>query len=220
MSKNYDNWEKLVGAVLKKEQLRQIALCRDLSSSSSSSSSSSTSSFSSTRTSLFHHQFLVYNGLRQLMYPHPAQQFMGCFEVVEVDSVSSVDIRGKIKTRLLSPRTIYGAYLWLIITSANKKMKGLDSLKTMIRFVNTETDGDAETRADTVHLQPVDERKGEIALKREDEWMEVQIGNFYIDEDEGDDEEVEARVMKTTRWKTSLVVGGIEFRPLVCVRQV
>ncbi|EYU31397.1 hypothetical protein MIMGU_mgv1a021674mg [Erythranthe guttata] len=262
MSKNYDNWEKLVGAVLKKEQLRQIALCRDLSSSSSSSSSSSTSSFSSTRTSLFHHQFLVYNGripppinvpssgttihgfsnsvlcyyvfkivaslsqkcvflpveARELTISSinfPERHFLyssshcinfSCFEVVEVDSVSSVDIRGKIKTRLLSPRTIYGAYLWFIITSANKKMMGLDSLKAMIRFVNTETDGDAETR--------------EIALKREDEWMEIQIGNFYIDKDEGDDEEVEARVMKTTRWKTSLVVGGIEFRPLVCVREV
>ncbi|KAL9162044.1 hypothetical protein ABFS82_07G062100 [Erythranthe guttata] len=190
MSKNYDNWEKLVGAVLKKEQLRQIALCRDLSSSSSSSSSSSTSSFSSTRTSLFHHQFLVYNGripppinvpssgttihgkcvflpveARELTISSinfPERHFLysssHCinfsFEVVEVDSVSSVDIRGKIKTRLLSPRTIYGAYLWFIITSANKKMMGLDSLKAMIRFVNTETDGDAETRGDTVHLQP------------------------------------------------------------------
>ncbi|XP_012844507.1 PREDICTED: uncharacterized protein LOC105964545 [Erythranthe guttata] len=190
MSKNYDNWEKLVGAVLKKEQLRQIALCRDLSSSSSSSSSSSTSSFSSTRTSLFHHQFLVYNGripppinvpssgttihgkcvflpveARELTISSinfPERHFLyssshcinfSCFEVVEVDSVSSVDIRGKIKTRLLSPRTIYGAYLWFIITSANKKMMGLDSLKAMIRFVNTETDGDAETREQQIHVQ-------------------------------------------------------------------
>ncbi|KAL7145162.1 hypothetical protein ABFS83_07G061600 [Erythranthe nasuta] len=202
MSKNYDNWEKLVGAVLKKEQLRQIALCRDLSSSSSSSSSSS---FSSTQVLFLpvEARELTISSLdlpeRHFLYSSSHDINFSCFEVVEVDSVSSIDIRGKIKTRLLSPRTIYRAYLL---------------------FVNSETDGYAETRADTVHLQPVDDRKGEIALKREDDWMEVQIGNLYIDEDEGDDEEVEARVMKTSQWKTSLVVGGIEFRPLVCVRQV
>ncbi|XP_073151988.1 BRASSINOSTEROID INSENSITIVE 1-associated receptor kinase 1-like isoform X1 [Henckelia pumila] len=40
MSMVYDNWERLVGAVLKREQLREIALCPSFSSSSSFSSDS------------------------------------------------------------------------------------------------------------------------------------------------------------------------------------
>ncbi|KAK4413954.1 hypothetical protein Salat_2808200 [Sesamum alatum] len=43
MSRRYDNWERIVGAVLLREQLRQIALCH--SSSPSSISSSISSSF-------------------------------------------------------------------------------------------------------------------------------------------------------------------------------
>ncbi|KAL8060409.1 hypothetical protein ABFX02_02G023200 [Erythranthe guttata] len=40
MSRMYDNWERLVGAVLKREELRQIAMCESLSSSSSINSTS------------------------------------------------------------------------------------------------------------------------------------------------------------------------------------
>ncbi|KAL7118774.1 hypothetical protein ACP275_02G022700 [Erythranthe tilingii] len=40
MSRMYDNWERLVGAVLKREELRQIAMCESFSSSSSVDSTS------------------------------------------------------------------------------------------------------------------------------------------------------------------------------------
>ncbi|KAL7106156.1 hypothetical protein ACP275_07G093700 [Erythranthe tilingii] len=45
MSRVYDNWEKLVGAVLKRQQLREIALCESF-------NSFTTSDFSSSRFSL------------------------------------------------------------------------------------------------------------------------------------------------------------------------
>ncbi|KAI3469950.1 hypothetical protein Pfo_026613 [Paulownia fortunei] len=264
MSKNYDNWEKLVGAVLRKEQLKQIALSH---SRDPSSISDESSSFASSSSSLFHHQLLVYKGqstrslapdfdamnvdsiwdrffpsdygkIKSRLVPgkyvflpveareftissgdFPERQFgystYGFTEVVEVNSVWSLDIRGKIKTLLLSPKAIYGAYLVFMLA---EKFKGLESAKAMVRFVEDETDGEAEMRADIVHLQPVDERKGEMAVRREDGWMEVQIGNFYIDQ--GDDEEVEVRLMEASRWKTGLFVEGIEFRPLVCVKDV
>ncbi|KAL2551214.1 putative serine/threonine-protein kinase PIX13 [Forsythia ovata] len=40
MSNNYDNWERLVGAVLRREQFRQLALAHSRESSTSSLSSS------------------------------------------------------------------------------------------------------------------------------------------------------------------------------------
>lgn len=135
--------------------------------------------------------------------------------MVQVNSVESLDIRARIKTRLLSPKTIYGACL-LFMPIDN--FEGLDSAKAMVRFVDMETEGDAEWRADIVHLQAVNEKQGKTAVERVDGWMEIQIGNLYIDE--CDDEQVEARVTKTSCCKMGLIIVGVEFRPLACVRQV
>lgn len=48
MSKNYDNWEKLVVAVLRREQLRQLALSDSIDITDDDD--------------LFHHQLLAYKG--------------------------------------------------------------------------------------------------------------------------------------------------------------
>ncbi|KAL8479385.1 hypothetical protein ACS0TY_026310 [Phlomoides rotata] len=61
MSKYYDNWEKLVGAVLNREKLRQLALSHSLSSNSINDESSC---FSFNSTIPFHNQSLVYKEKR------------------------------------------------------------------------------------------------------------------------------------------------------------
>ena len=106
---------------------------------------------------------------------------------MEINSFSAVDIRGKIGTRLLTSKTIYGAYL---------------IFKLAYDPYDCERD-----------------RGREKAVCRSDGWTEFQIGSFYVDG--GDKQEVEAHVAETSnRWKGGLIVGGIEFRPLVSVKQL
>ncbi|KAG8369701.1 hypothetical protein BUALT_Bualt14G0041300 [Buddleja alternifolia] len=131
-------------------------------------------------------------------------------EVAELQSIWQLDIRGKIKTRMLEPRTVYAAYL---VLKMGERVGGLELAKAVIRFVDDELDRDAAKRARTVHFRPAkDTRRDSNSVARADEWVEVKMGNFYISQ--GDDGEVEARLLEIRRWKTtSLIVEGILFRP-------
>lgn len=134
---------------------------------------------------------------------------------MEVHSALSLDIRGKIRARLLTSKTIYGVYL---VFKLEPISIGFETMKGVIRFVEDETDVDAERRGGILHLQPVDEREreGVVAVSYGHRWMEVEIGNFYVDD--GDEGEVEARVLETSsRMKTGLIIQGMEFRPLLSV---
>lgn len=129
---------------------------------------------------------------------------------MEVHSALSLDIRGKIRARLLTSKTIYGVYL---VFKLDPKSIGFETIKGVIRFVEDETDVDAERRGSIVQLQAEDERE------RENGWMEVEIGSFYVDG--GDEGEVEARVLETSnRIKSGLTIEGMEFRPLLSVKQL
>ncbi|KAL0456780.1 UNVERIFIED_CONTAM: F-box protein [Sesamum latifolium] len=129
-------------------------------------------------------------------------------EVAELRSALRLDIREKIKARMLQPRTVYAACLVFKIV---EEAAGLQSAKAMIRFVNDESDRDAAKRARPVYLQLVKDTKGGNVVERADGWTEVEMGNFYIGQ--GDDGEVEARLLEFRRWKTGLVVEGVVFRP-------
>ncbi|KAG6431244.1 hypothetical protein SASPL_109322 [Salvia splendens] len=234
MSKNYDNWEKLVGAVLKIEQFQQVAMCNSTSCSTISDDISylwldddapkyPTLSlyYDATHTATiwgmflsppqeFHSDlhtipslvpgkvvFLPVEAREFVIQTHdsPAQYFPfsrkyengSRFETVGINTFSAVDIRGKIRTRLLTSNTIYGAYLIFKLA-----------------------------------YDPYDGERGsgrEKAVCRSDRWTEFQIGSFYVDG--ADEQEMEARVVETSnRWKGGLLVGGIEFRPLVSVKQL
>lgn len=117
-------------------------------------------------------------------------------DAAEVKPSLSIDIRGKINTRLLTSNTIYGAYLLI-------EGGGFEA-KAMITFVNEETDADAERRASTVQL---------VSGGRE-----VALGSFYVGVRE--ERDVEARLVETSSLKAGFVVEGIEFRPLVNVKMI
>ncbi|KAG8372767.1 hypothetical protein BUALT_Bualt12G0101100 [Buddleja alternifolia] len=126
-------------------------------------------------------------------------------EVALLRFVCWLDIRGKIETQMLSPNTLYGAYLVFKLT---ERAYGLESAKSIVRVVNDEADCDAEERASYVQLQ------GEgVPVRRGDGWMEIEMGNIY--NDEGGDGEVEARLIEIweLHGKSGLIVEGIEFRP-------
>ncbi|KAI3469949.1 hypothetical protein Pfo_026612 [Paulownia fortunei] len=260
MANNYDNWERLVGAVLRREQLRRIALnhSRNPSSITSRSSSFNLSSSSSSQIN----ESFAYNEQRLQLFAANWERFLTpedqeiisttvylsffldersgkkCYmvgarelkiswgdtpqywkwtshadsrfpEVAELQFVWWLDIRGKIKTRMLSPKTIYAAFLVFKLAEGSR---GLEVANAMIRSVDDESDKDAEKQGHIVHLHQTLEYINEhIAVSRADGWMEVEMGKFYVDE--GDEGEVEARLLETRYWKTGLIVEGIEFRP-------
>lgn len=107
---------------------------------------------------------------------------------------------------MLSAATNYAAYL---VFRLSDSPYGLDSTKTMVRFVNRESDEDAENGGNMVSLLD----SNELRRWRNDGWMEVEMGRFY--NDGVDDGDVEARLAQIweMNWKSGLIVQGIEFRP-------
>ncbi|MCD7446000.1 hypothetical protein HAX54_024704 [Datura stramonium] len=138
---------------------------------------------------------------------HPDSRFS---EVAILRFVCWLDMRGKIETRILSKRTKYVVYLVFKLACG---FYGLDTANTFVRFVDCESDGDAEERASVVSLSR-QEGPGENRSKRRvDGWMEIEMGSFF--NDAGEDGDVEARLMEIRRLfaKGGLIVQGMEFRP-------
>ncbi|CAA2952060.1 Hypothetical predicted protein [Olea europaea subsp. europaea] len=81
------------------------------------------------------------------------------------------DIRGKIETEMLSPKTHYAAYLVHRLEMSYMKLR---PAKRIIMFVNLDEDHDAEKRGTALHLQPALVGKSlQTAVSRPDGWREV-----------------------------------------------
>ncbi|XP_073279266.1 putative F-box protein PP2-B12 isoform X2 [Primulina huaijiensis] len=258
MSQNYDNWERLVRAVMRDEENRRIAMRPSMESVSYISSASSSfrassaynspivnGSFSFSQT--FEFPAVNPNDHETMARSEPLRVFVdqrtgkSCYvvgargleissvedsqswkwttqtdssdrflDVAELQAVWWLDIRCKIRSQVFPQRRTYEAHL---IYKLAKKLKGLESAKAMVRFINDETEKDAEKRACIVHFDPEENRRGSTVVKRDDGWMEVEMGRFYIGQ--GENGEVEARLFEKS-WnflKSGLIVGGVEFRP-------
>ncbi|KAK4388319.1 putative F-box protein PP2-B2 [Sesamum angolense] len=110
---------------------------------------------------------------------------------------------------MLSRHTMYSA---LLVFKLAHPCLGLEQTNAIVRFVHSQSDEEVERRALTVHLQDVENVIGQTPVSRGDGWMEVEIGQFY--NQEGDDGEVEGRLLETVHFKRGLIVEGIEFRPV------
>ncbi|KAM3267335.1 F-box protein PP2-B10 [Capsicum chacoense] len=130
-------------------------------------------------------------------------------EVANLRFVCWLDMRGKIETRLLSKRTKYVAYLVFKLAGG---YYGLETANAFVRFIDCESNDEAEERASVVSLsvQGPDENQSK---RRVDGWMEIEMGNFF--NNAGEDGDVEARLMEIRRLlgKGGLIVQGMEFRP-------
>ncbi|KAJ8561207.1 hypothetical protein K7X08_027397 [Anisodus acutangulus] len=154
---------------------------------------------------------------------HPDSRFS---EVAYLVSVRGLDIRGRIGTEMLSPKTDYAAYLVFKLKNVSN---GLESANAIIRFVNYESDTETENQANTVKLATWTQNRrnfggdnnqqiiasGKIPKMRDDGWLEVELG--YFNSKKGDDGPVEARLIEIKRlhYKAGLFVEGIEFRPKI-----
>ncbi|XP_030459957.1 F-box protein VBF-like [Syzygium oleosum] len=155
-------------------------------------------------------------------------------EVAELRTIDRIEIQGSIKTKALSPNTLYGAHL---IFKLSEHAFGLDLMpfETSIEMGN-------RVRPGTAHLQLPDQKKrrlerlmyanrlemlrkhwemggdcrgGGVPSEREDRWMEVEVGEFFLmGGGEGYEEvRMSLKQVKGYQLKGGLVVEGIEVRP-------
>ncbi|PWA79215.1 F-box domain, Phloem protein 2-like protein [Artemisia annua] len=127
-------------------------------------------------------------------------------EVAILKEVYCLDIRGKISTAILSPRSIYVAYL---VFQMAPDSTGLSvPAKTVVTF------GGKKNEISDVYLQQEWTLTRVSHTKRNDGWMEIKLSEFY--HHDGDEGEVEIMFQEnnTSNMKTGLIVEGIEIRPI------
>ncbi|KAG1359727.1 F-box protein [Cocos nucifera] len=158
-------------------------------------------------------------------------------EVAQLLLVWWLEIRGKIESRMLTPKTTYGAYLIYKVDQAASQGLDFPNQETTVKLgaqVSKHTvkisPDDAETRRNSrmfwrflnwrgMMLVPLAQDAGEnnnaarAPRARADGWMEMEMGEFY--NDEGEDGEVEMSLMEVEGGdcKSGLIIQGIEMRP-------
>ncbi|KAM7526654.1 hypothetical protein LguiA_016556 [Lonicera macranthoides] len=159
-------------------------------------------------------------------------------EVAELVKVCWLEIRGKIGTRMLSPDTIYAAYL---VFNSKAGTFGFEDYPAQVSVGIC--GGESKTR--TVYLDPessqqhvgvrrtrwpnhrgmgimmrpqVRRDEGQYPKRRGDGWLEVELGEYVSNSKNGEENaELEMSVMEVRggNWKSGLIVEGIEIRPKV-----
>ncbi|CAH8387574.1 unnamed protein product [Eruca vesicaria subsp. sativa] len=123
------------------------------------------------------------------------------------------EIRGRVNTRVLSPRTRYSAY---IVFKKINQCSGFEEVPTeagvgvvgraaSTRFISL------DARVDGHSLRRMRRRP----VERRDEWMEIELGEFFSGGDVMNSDEIEMSALETNlhHWKSGLVIQGIEIRP-------
>ncbi|KAK9161624.1 hypothetical protein Syun_007965 [Stephania yunnanensis] len=159
-------------------------------------------------------------------------------EVVELRMISWLEIHGKINTQLLSPDTTYGAYL---IMNISNRAYGLDTEPSEVSVEVSGNDnmkprgiaylrrGGAKTseswkqmwcwhRTEMMEsirraLNGGDFGEEREVREREDGWMEIELGEFYVDGVVGREVKMSLVESKGVHLKGGLVIEGIEVRP-------
>nr|XP_048333420.1 F-box protein PP2-B10-like [Ziziphus jujuba var. spinosa] len=130
-------------------------------------------------------------------------------KVAELRLVWWLDIKGRIETNILSPKSTYGAYF---VYKLNEHSWGFEGKPVGFRVY---FEGEEELHEDgggrKVFLDPskYDQEPCQI---REDGWLEVEMGEFFNDGGE-DHQVVVCSLLETVMCKSGLIVEGIEFRP-------
>lgn len=135
-------------------------------------------------------------------------------EVAELINVCLFEIRGKINTCLLSPATLYTAYLVFKFAS---RIDGLDNQPVDVTMKLNEGECGAQTVSWNAHgrfrsTSVTVRGKVHYPKERGDGWLEMELGEFLSMK--GEDGELEIRLCDASgHWKRGLIVEGIEIRP-------
>ncbi|KAF3457648.1 hypothetical protein FNV43_RR02306 [Rhamnella rubrinervis] len=140
-----------------------------------------------------------------------------------VEDMSYLQIRGRMKLKLLSPNTAYEAFLIYLHRFGEIEHPPM-KVSISVRSIGKEGEShgveevvnDANLFTSSVFSTSTKD-DGYGARKRGDGWMEVKMGEFFTGEDDDDACEVEMRLWETTGYVVhvdyGLVVQGIELRP-------
>ncbi|KAI3735753.1 hypothetical protein L6452_15265 [Arctium lappa] len=161
-------------------------------------------------------------------------------EVAELISVCWFEVHGRISTSMLSPDTCYVAF---IVFKSTSETYGFDyqpaevSIGISGRKTQTQTVF-LEPRSDQRRQHPVVPRRrmgmfhrghranpigpinpssnGNGPKEREDGWLEIELGEYFIKKGEEGELEMSMTEVKGGNWKGALVIQGIEIRPKIC----
>ncbi|WJZ87490.1 hypothetical protein VitviT2T_006864 [Vitis vinifera] len=117
----------------------------------------------------------------------------------------SLKIKGKMKSRMLSPSTTYVGYLLFKVASPEEVCvrwgwnAGLGGYGGDFRRVHT-----------SEQQQQYEE---EVPHMRKDGWLELEMGSFFNDKNEDDELEMEMRNFHIRTPKSGLILEGVELRP-------
>ncbi|TQD88710.1 hypothetical protein C1H46_025721 [Malus baccata] len=138
-------------------------------------------------------------------------------EVAALVVVWWLEIRGKIDTRILSPSTVYKAYLVFMLSEGARGFDRDDPLEVKVGLF-----GEEETSSKRIVFlgrqnitgRPMEIDETQYPKKRPDGWLEVEIGEFFCPgEEDGGVMEMTCMDVDLHRMKTGLIVQGIEVRP-------
>jgi Phloem protein 2 len=137
---------------------------------------------------------------------------------------------GKINSKALSPKTRYAAYLVYKLTERSSGLGcPLGKIKqqafvTLGKYIN-----ERSVCLQTFHGSYIGTRLKKwrvpyetvefsnsaaiTPVERRDGWKEVEMGEFYIENEEDGDVEMRLREVDGQYWKCGLIVQGIEIRP-------
>ncbi|KAJ8753640.1 hypothetical protein K2173_025631 [Erythroxylum novogranatense] len=146
-------------------------------------------------------------------------------EAAELISVCWLEIRGKISASLLSPATLYSAYLVFQLTTKTYRFDdqpvdvsiGLAGAESPTRSVYLDAGRGQRQRYQTgrrrIRLLSQRYVSGMHPTERKDGWFEIELGEFY--NKKGEEGEIETSVLeiKVLFGKRRLIVQGIEIRP-------
>ncbi|KAF3341153.1 F-box protein [Carex littledalei] len=140
---------------------------------------------------------------------------------------------GKIDCKALSPRTRYGAYLVYKLTEISDDQYHRHPIG-QIRQRTSVIVGKNITKR-TVYLEPnydkyvrkifsewkiayedseFDNKETISAKERDDGWIEVEIGEFYIEKDEDGEVQMKLEEDNAQGLKSGIIIEGIEIRPM------
>uniref|UniRef100_A0A1J3K585 F-box protein PP2-B10 n=1 Tax=Noccaea caerulescens TaxID=107243 RepID=A0A1J3K585_NOCCA len=152
--------------------------------------------------------------------PHYWQSFPcsgSSFErVMVLIEVCWLEIRGRINTRLLSPRTRYSAHIVFYKEEYSYGFEGL-AVEAGVGVVGQEASTRFICFDASENGQVIRRRRRRSIVKperRKDGWMEIELGEFFNEGGlNGGEIEISVLETKLLHWKRGLVFLGIEIRP-------
>ncbi|KAK9063079.1 hypothetical protein SSX86_016949 [Deinandra increscens subsp. villosa] len=164
-------------------------------------------------------------------------------EVAELISVCWFEVHGRITTSMLSPNTLYVAFIVFKSTSETHGFEyqpaevsvGISGLKSETQTVFLEPQDEPRRRYPVVPRRRIGmynrghvrypnpivvprspSSNGNGPKQREDGWMEIELGEYFVKEGEEGELEMSMREVKGGNWKGGIVIQGIEIRPKTC----